>query len=157
MELLQSHLVEVEVVVRASEAIRFQFLRWQSPEHLIEHVVVPLSPGLVYNARLLQEVLRGLGTTDYTTGEGVWRSERGVGGGGGEEEERERRGEGVGGRGKREGKGGGEGEEAVRERRRGGRGGGEGEEEGRERRRGGRGGGEGEKGRERRRGGRGGG
>lgn len=88
MELLQCHLVEVEVVVRTSEAIYFQLLSGQSPEHLVEHVVVPLPPGLVHNARLLQEVLRGLGTTDYTTGGG------GNNGGGvedGEGKERRRR------------------------------------------------------------------
>lgn len=94
MELLQCHLVEVEVVVRASEAIYFQLLSGQSPEHLVEHVVVPLPPGLVHNARLLQEILRGLGTTDYTTRGGReqeeegWKMRRGRrGGGGGEESE----------------------------------------------------------------------
>lgn len=93
MELLQCHLVEVEVVVRTSETIYFQLLSGQSPEHLVEHVVVPLPPGLVHNARLLQEVLRGLGTTDYTTrGGGGGGGTRGGGGGEGEEEEeRERR------------------------------------------------------------------
>lgn len=101
---LQCHLVEVEVVVRTSETIYFQLLSGQSPEHLVEHVVVPLPPGLVHNARLLQEVLRGLCTTDYTTrggGEGEqeeegWKMRKGRRGGGGEGEESEGRGKGRG-------------------------------------------------------------
>lgn len=55
--LMQSCLVEVEVVIGVGEAVFLQFFRRESQEHLIKHVVVSLSLCLGHNTGLLQQVL----------------------------------------------------------------------------------------------------